>query len=259
MKLHPVSMQGWTEYTRENFFAEFMKFLLANKPMLNLGGALWYLFALGYVYLIYGFAAKTRKISYLIRAGALLMILQYVFGMYSFVFGMPTAAIRTRNFLMTGLPFFGLGIWLRQTLKSKPQILKHSGFIKVMLICSLFLSVVEKYILVKYIGLEISSDIYLSTLFLAAVLFVYALAKEETRLRPSPVTNLAAAGRKYSTGVYLVHTIVLCSIDQLLYRLGVPPGNMIYKLFPVVIFLVSLFCVMIGTHLVKKIPGYTSY
>lgn len=252
VKLQPVSIQGWIEYTKENLVQELLKFVLANKPMLNLGGALWYLFALGYVYLIYGFAAGIHKTAFLVRAGILLMILQYVFGMYAFVFGISTASIRTRNFLLTGIPFFGLGIWLQQALENNKRILKNITFIRLLVIAFLLSSVGEKYILVKYIGLEINSDLYLSTLFLAIALFLYALAKEEKERREFWVTRLALAGRNYSTGIYLIHTIVLCCMDQILYRLGVTVGTVYYS-FPILIFLVSLLCVKLYTFLLQNL------
>ncbi len=244
--LHPVLTEGWVEYTRDNVLGEFAKFVLVNKPMLNLGAFLWYMFALGYIYLIFGWAYKRQKVNLLMKGGLLLLILQYMIGMYSFVFDMPTTVIRTRNFLFTGIPFFSLGIWLRKRWEAGRISYRPGGHIllKVLIVSSLLFGIFEKYVLLSCVGIEIHSDLYLSTLFLSVTLFYGALLGSHKNTESKWIDKIAEAGRKYSGGVYFTHSIFLCVIDWMFYWAGVNEQSFLFHIFPMIIFLVSLLCVV---------------
>ena len=88
-------------------------FVVFNQPFV-VDGALWFLFALIYVYGLHLLVCKCklsdRGILILSLAG---LALNLILGECLSAVGVELPLHYTRNFLLTGYPFFGLGLWMR--------------------------------------------------------------------------------------------------------------------------------------------------
>ncbi len=79
------------------------------------GTQLWYLFAYLYVLIIVYFFNKKRWLFILTWAAPFLLVLNLLFGTYSvFIFGVDPPIYQTRNFLGIGIPFFTIGMLIKE-------------------------------------------------------------------------------------------------------------------------------------------------
>lgn len=135
----------------------------------------------------------------------LLLISNLLLGAYSMpVLGQQFKMEYSRNALFTILPFFLMGDILyvyRDRLK-----FSASGWC-VLLVLSL-LSVQLERIVLEEVFSEASVDLYFSTIISSVALLMLAVSDFGGKSAPGTAEFFARLGRKYSTGLYILHTMV---------------------------------------------------
>lgn len=217
-----------SKFTLKNLF----KFLLLNESPLK--GHLWYLGAILYVLLIVYFADKLNCRRLLYYLTPVLLLGNLVFGKYAIlIWGREFPVILVRNFLFVGLPYFCIGIWIRMGFAEKIKKKTLRGLMLVFCLTTLL----ERFILVRT-GMNARGEQYISTIFLAATVFLFVL-----KAREKHGEALATVGRKYSTWLYILHPIFISGIRAIANKFGVYE---VYKwVAPIVVYISTLVFLMV--------------
>lgn len=139
-----------------------------------------------------------------------------------------------------GLPYFSIGMWVKER-KIKIEKRKLISLIVLTMTTTLF----ERWVLVIN-NLNSTRDHYLSTTFLAVVVFLYFL---------SYVGNMdilvSRIGKRDSTWIYILHPIVITIIGAIAKKMGV---ESIYNIVrPIIVFLATTAVVELMTRTKKRL------
>lgn len=210
-----------------------LKFLLLNVSPLS--GHLWFLGAIIYVHIIILIADKRNARKLLYYSIILLLSIDLILGKYSIVLlhrEFPYSMVR--NFLFVGLPYFCIGCLLRQC-DFYIEKLREEKLLLLIVLFSLT-SILEHFILIS-VTMNATRDHYISTTLLAITLFILALKKKNAVFYGTNVI-LSNIGRKYSTGIYILHPIFIKIIEVFMRECG------IYEYYcfiaPVVVYVITL-------------------
>ena len=113
---------------------------------------------------------------------------------------------------------------------------------KVLLGCFIFaiLNLIEDFLLIKY-QLVRYGDIYISTIFLAILIFLFFILKDSWN---APFWNLLKTiGHKYSTWIYILHILFIIFFDY--FSLPSFLVNIFKALPPICIYVMTLFVIWI--------------
>ena len=189
-------------YIRSSFTVpQIIEFIFLNESPFNVH--LWYLGALLYVLLIMNylythFPNHVRKI--LLYITPTLIILNLVFGNYAgILFHTRIPYIWTRNWLLTGIPYFSLGIILNE----KSLMVSKRLYFPVVLIFSVT-TLFEARLLWNQ-NIVATSEHYISTFFLSVIVFLFFLNYQKGARFPC----LEDLGRKHSLKMYVLHPIII--------------------------------------------------
>lgn len=177
-------------------------FILFNEN--PFGFHLWYINAYLYTLLIIFFFAKKNKLIYIYRTIPFLLLMDLCLGKYSFVlWNKEFPYTYTRNFLCVGIPYFSIGMLIKQY---KKQILKFN-YLYLFTFSGIILfslgSMVEYKILVEF-NKNTVRDHYISSTFLAISLFLFFVT-----LKSNKSTFLSRLGEKYSLYIYIFHPLFI--------------------------------------------------
>lgn len=182
------------------------RFLLLNET--HLAYHLWYLGALLYVLLIMVVVGRVERITKrnlrktLYYITPFLLFGDLILGKYSLLFFHREFSVAfVRNWLFVGIPYFTIGMWLKDN-SEKWRSVKKRSVITIMIV-ALVTSWIERLILITN-DLNASRDHYLSTTILAVSVFVFFaeyVGKNDNKI--------AAIGRNDSTWVYILHVIMI--------------------------------------------------
>ena len=183
-----------------------LKFFFLNVS--PFGGHLWYLGAILYVLIVVYVVDKTGVRRTLYYLTPLLLLTDLVLGKYSLlIFGREFPYILVRNWLFTGIPFFAIGMLM----KEKPKFRIGWWGIPVFALTT----ILERYLLVSN-NLNATRDQYISTMLLAIAVFSFALEyKGEVN------EKIAKAGRDYSAWIYIIHPIFITCYGYVARRIGI--------------------------------------
>ena len=180
-------------------------FLFNNPPS---GPHLWYMGAILYVLVLVAIVDRfvhRRRLYFLIP---ILLIGNLLLGAYSEpLFGVQYKLIYSRNYLFTILPFFLLGDFIGS---HKHKLKPGSAALGFILIASMITAYFESRFLYTHFGAE-GANLYVSTIFSAVCALLLADSELPFFDRPF-VKFLAGLGRKYSTGLYLMHYMVFLAL-----------------------------------------------
>lgn len=214
----------------------FLKFIIFNES--PFASHLWYLGAILYVrlvvYLFYSFFLKRARLLYFLIP--ILLLCDLVFGKYSLVFfDFNIPFILVRNFLFVGIPYFVIGIYLKNNNFEHKRVSHVSCFICIFLgILFILTSLVEHFIL-KALNLNAVRDHYLSTTFLAITVFYFFSGKKWNSTKYTQLPKYV--GRNLSMYIYIIHPIFIS-----LFKVFISLFNIdcfILNIKPIFIFLVS--------------------
>ena len=213
-----------------------LKFIFLNVS--PFGGHLWYLGAILYVLIVVYVVDKTGVRRTLYYLTPLLLLTDLVLGKYSLlIFGREFPYILVRNWLFTGIPFFALGMLMRE----------KKGFRIPAWGIPLFAvtTILERYLLVSN-DLNATRDQYLSTAFLAVAVFSFALD-----YKGKVSKEIARLGQECSTWIYVIHPIFITCYRFVTRRIGLE--SIWDYTGTVVVFIINLIFVKIVNEGKKRI------
>lgn len=210
--------------------------ILYNEVMF--GCHLWYIPAYLYVLIIVWLVNKYKLFQYLYYAVPPLLIAGLYFGKYhEIITGHSHMVYISRNFLFTGLPFFAIGLYI----KNKETVIKASinrnkaliGFI----VCYC-IGLVECLYLNLY---EVTGDMYITTTFAAIFLFVYFLNGKQVN-----ENCLSITGRYESLYIYMFHGLIITEIYKIILKVSLD------TYWPYISTITVLFITMVFIKFLKK-------
>lgn len=174
---------------------------------------LWYLSTVLYVLLIIKLADKLFGRQKLYPLVPVLIVCGLCLGKYSVaIFGSDFSFVYTRNFLFIGLPCFLLGDMLWRYKDKISQIHNsHKNLFAILIAAFAAATVFERFTVVS-LGIYASGAYNISTIPLAAALFMYALNLE---CKGRVAGSMAVIGRRYSGMIYLCHPVFVRLLNML--------------------------------------------
>lgn len=224
------------EYWADIFtVSNIIKFLLLNET--HFQSHLWYLGAILYVIVIVSIIFKWNEVKgkrLLFIITPFLLVGDLVLGKYSLIFfNREFPYILVRNWLFVGIPYFSIGIWLRENNNFIQAKLKNRGKQKLVLLIILTVNttLLERFILVS-LNLNAARDHYISTTFLAIAVFLYFV------LYVSQKENvISLLGKKDSGWIYILHPIFITLMASLVKSIGM--DRIYLYIQPILVFLIT--------------------
>ena len=211
----------------ENFtLQKLATFILFNDTALS--SHLWYLNAILYVLALVSLVYKRNLKKALYMITPVLLLVDLIFGKYSLLlFQRDFPYILVRNWLFVGLPYFSIGLWLKDNLTAVNLKLNDKGKLKVAALIFLFsaTTLLERYLLVRS-NLNTTRDHYLSTTLLAIAVFLFFL--KYVSVKENAISRI---GKNNSTFIYVFHPAIITILEaavsiitaiELLYTLIAP-------------------------------------
>ena len=158
-------------------------------------------------------------------------------------FGHEKPYIIVRNWLFVGLPYFSIGMLVKEKEALTKKIKKL--ILLIIIGVSVFTTLLERYLL-EISACNAKRDHYLSTTFLAVSLFLFYMYYVQSK-----DTILSRIGRKDSTWIYILHPMVISVLRKAFEVIGV--SKVINYIFPIVIFAVTALTVEVITTIRKKL------
>lgn len=201
---------------------------------------LWYLFALIYVYLVFCFSAICRIPDKLIAAASIALLILHLFlGEFLSFVDIPVPRHIVRNFLLMGIPFFGLGLLAK---KHRHKLVKLPDWI---IIITAIIGVLET-VLSRLSFVE--NEIYVGSLFLLFSLTVVFIKYPDMEFPPILVTL-----SECSTYIYILHPMVLSVLEDLYAALGMNRSSVTFQMVhPLVVCVFSTVIAYAVIQLTKK-------
>lgn len=196
-----------------------------NQPFIIVG-QLWFLYALLYVYLVYGIIWKKNKIRLFYCLSVVLFITYICLAQGAHLCGIKVPNMYYRNWLIEGMPFFFTGHWIHA---NQGKIYASDKMLILTVLVSTLLCLVERRIMGRDFGVNIL------TLPQVFALFIYAV-KYPDRHRGI----VQEIGKRYSMWVYILHPFVFMSMDKLLHHWSVDTMTLVQWSRPVVTVIITL-------------------
>lgn len=208
-----------------------INFLIFNES--PFGGHIWYLGTILYTLIIVWILDKTGRRRLLYYIILPLLISDLLLGKYSLLFfGKQFPYIIVRNWLFTGIPFFAIGMLM----KEKTVRIGYK-WIPIFI----FTTILERYLLIEN-NINAVRDQYLSTIFLAIAVFSFALD-----YKGAINDRIAKIGKEYSIWIYILHPIFIDIFNWITNTVGI---NYIKNYIgPIFIFIITLGFIVIVSNL----------
>lgn len=206
------------------------------------GGHLWYLNAILYVMLIVALSKKLKFQNILIKIAPFLLIFNKAIG-FSEAFlndhGLPGGLLH-RNFLFFGLPFFAIGMLLREKPNNFIARLSNKK-LTVLLLLSTLATVIE---VTAYTFFDIPSfgDLYIFNIPTSIILFTIFERYGRKQTHTKFAVFIGSLGLRFSSGIYIVH-MMMYSIPFRVTTALVPLPVVQFIIIPILTFFLSLFAV----------------
>lgn len=249
-----IKSHSWISFFQNSFSlkALFNFFILNESPF---GAHLWYLGAILYTLIIILIADKLRGRKFLFCLSPVLLIMDLVFGKYSIaIWGREFPTILVRNFLFVGIPYFCIGLMIKEGIGRK----FNEKVLPAMVVLFSLTSVLERYILICF-NENATRDHYLSTTLLSISIFLLAIKSEKKQ--PKRVKRaqtdlmkraqqffsvLETIGQKYSTWIYILHPLFIFCLGAVVNKLALYEK---YKFIaPVIVYMATVAFVWLLTH-----------
>lgn len=174
-------------------------FAVFNQPVIIVG-QLWFLFALLYDYVLYGFVEKLKlhKLAYVL---IIILIASYiVLAQGAHLLGISIPNMVYRNWLIEGFPLFMLGHWLHN---NKERLKIQNNALIMVIIISTGLCLVERALMGRDFGVNICTFVQVTAMFIFAI-------KNADAFQNNPLRLL---GEKYSMLIYIFHPFIWQSLS----------------------------------------------
>lgn len=188
------------------------KLLVFNIPISSVH--LWYLFAVLYVYVIFFFVTKLRisdKIIFIMTF--CLLFLHILLGEGLSILGIALPKPIVRNFLVMGIPFFGLGLFVKKYEHKFHSIPNYVIF------ASIIIGIIESILSRYFFG---SNELYIGSLFI-----LFAVVCVFIKYSDIQYPSLLMALKGCSTYIYIFHIMISAVINKMYTLLGINKNSSI--------------------------------
>ncbi len=191
--------QGVFDYILQYSKAEnLIELLLLNVPVHR--SPLWYLLAIFYVYIIYYFVTKIKiseRVVFLVSI--ILLIVNLVLGEGLSAFGVFIPVQFIRNFVLMGIPFFGLGLIIR---KYKDKLFLVPNYIVFILgIIGVVETLLSRYFFER-------KELYLGSLLILVAPVVWSIKYADNKY-----PNILKMIEGCSTYIYIFHIMISYAVN----------------------------------------------
>ena len=215
-----------------------LKFIIFNEcPFFKIdyvSGHLWYMSAIIYTYIFVNIITRYNiKNKYIFLLCVFILYLSLFINLFTY------RTFLYRNWLMTGVPYFLIGILIWKN-KDFIKKINFNNFI-ILFIVFLFLSEIEKFLFFKDNFIET----YIFTFPFCIIIFIIFF-----KLNIKNNSILATFGKKYSFIIYIVHPWIIHIINEYL---------LYYKfefIIPIIVLLCSIIFAIIFDYIRTKISTY---
>lgn len=219
--LFAFALKGSYLITRSDLWA----FGTFNKTFIIVS-QLWFLFALLYDYLAFGFIWKYDKIKLFYFCSVLLFVIYIFLAQGAHLLGVFVPNMYYKNWLIEGLPFFFAGHWIHA---NQDKIRVSDKMLIPVILVSTLLCLVERKIMGRDFGVNIM------TFPQVFALFIYAV-KYPDRHRGV----IQEIGKRYSMWVYILHPFVFRSMDKFYHHWAVDTVVLVQWFRPIVTVVITL-------------------
>ena len=223
-----------------------VEFVLVNYNKLQ--SHLWYLGAILYTsvcfFFLYKVCSDQKRMKRILNAIVpILLLSDLILGKYSlFIFNREFSTPFIRNWLFVGIPYYYIGIWIRDNYLTLSRIVTRT-----VLLCSLLLSsigvVAVKYILITN-NLNATRDHYLLTTIQAVSIFLYFLFYVNKNKN-----FISSIGERYTTWIYILHPMIMTVNEDVINRIKSIDFSFYQFLRPFIVFIITLSFVMIVSNI----------
>lgn len=178
-------------------------------PFINI---MWFTFALLYCYFLLWVINHFDWYKKIFWCIPFLLGVHMILANVLILFGIEVSKLYYRNFLLFGLPFLLLGVWLR---RNQVQVLEKisTGTTIILMVAGPLLSIAEWFVFGR-------RELFFGSILFVIGAFVYALHKPEAKQK----SVITVIGEKYSLFVYIVHVSLISVLDRFAYKL-LPGGT----------------------------------
>ena len=217
----------------------YVHLLVFNVPIVS--GHLWYLFAAIYVYVVFYFAVKFHIKEKVIFIMSLFLLLLHIFlGEVLSIFGIVLPIYFVRNFALTGLPFFALGLFV------KKYEHKFRNVPNYMILVFVVLGTLETIASRCFFG---PNELYIGSLFVLAAIVCVFIKYSDVKY-PAFLTALEGC----STYIYIFHIMistVICIIYGVL-GIDIYSSVIFVNLHPIIVCVSSTIFAYFFVKIMKK-------
>lgn len=225
-----------------------VRFLIFNAP--PFGGHLWYLAAVLYVLVIVWILRKLvhdnyKKVLYAVTP--VLLLGDLVIGKYSLlIFGREFPYIIVRNFLFVGIPYFTIGLFLRE---KENFILNINKAVRALFVILFVITNIAEHNMLVWFNINAERDHYISTTLLAVALFSLFM---DSSWNVEGLSRVKKIGRDYSALIYIIHPIFIVILLETAIMLKVP-DNIYGVIAPFIVFAISCAAYWVVLQIKKRI------
>lgn len=124
--------------------------------------------------------------------------------------------ILVRNWLFVGIPYFSIGMMLKEKVNARRLSLQ---WLTVLTVLFSVTTMAERCFLVS-IDANTTRDHYISSTFLAVTVFLLFLCLYQERQPEKLEMKMAMVGRRYSTWIYIIHPIFIKILAFVMRKVG---------------------------------------
>lgn len=207
-------------------------------PFINI---MWFTFALLYCYLLLWFINRLSFVDKVFWMIPVLIGLHMLMGNIMPLFGLTISKLYYRNYLLFGLPFVLLGVWIR---RNKELLIRRfpEKLCAVCMLAGTILSVCEWFACGR-------CELFFGSILFVMGAFIYALHKPEAKKN----SIITAIGDRYSLFIYIVHCSIIIIFDRIANMLLPEDPMLIVYAYtkPILVFLASVIGAYIFTYILN--------
>lgn len=227
-------------FNRYTYRTTLIALFVFNDPISS--AHLWYLFAMIYVYVVFWVLSILRfKEEGIFVISFLLLVLHISLGEGLSIFGITIPIGYVRNFILMGIPFFAMGLFVKKH-ENKLRSIRNCWLV-VAATTGIIMSVLSRSFLGK-------NELYVGSLF---VLFAVTVVFIKYPNIKYPLFLEALTG--CSTYIYIFHIMISKSIEQIyaLFNINIYTSAFMENIHPIIVCIASTILAYLITRIAKHV------